>query len=32
MELALSLYEPAPPPTFDLAISLDPESAAEVSE
>jgi hypothetical protein len=32
MELALSLFEPAPPPTFDLAISLDPESAAEVSE
>jgi hypothetical protein len=32
MELALSLYEPAPPPSFELAISLDPESAAEVSE
>jgi hypothetical protein len=32
MKLALSLYEPAPPPAFELAISLDPESAAEVSE
>jgi hypothetical protein len=32
MDLALSLYQPAPPPAFDLAISLDPESAAEVSE
>jgi hypothetical protein len=33
MELALSLYEQAPPPpSFELAISLDPESAAEVSE
>jgi hypothetical protein len=33
MELALSLYHsPEPPPAFDLAISLDPESAAEVSE
>jgi hypothetical protein len=33
MELSLSLYaQPAPPPAFELAISLDPESAAEVSE
>jgi hypothetical protein len=32
MELSLSLYAPAPPPAFELAISLDPESAAEVSE
>jgi hypothetical protein len=32
MQLALSLYEPQPPPSFELAISLDPESAAEVSE
>jgi hypothetical protein len=32
MDLALSLYQPAVPPTFDLAINLDPESAAEVSE
>jgi hypothetical protein len=32
MELALSFYEAPPSPTFDLAISLDPESAAEVSE
>jgi hypothetical protein len=32
MELSLSLYAPEPPPAFELAISLDPESAAEVSE
>jgi hypothetical protein len=32
MELSLSLYAPEPPPAVDLAINLDPESAAEVSE
>jgi hypothetical protein len=32
MELTLSLYEPQPSPSFELEITLDPESAAEVSE